>query len=192
MTRASPGLIKIANTNNPNNAQPDKRMYRKVFKFPNPQGFCPHLGRRGKVHKRVVEYRTVTNPHIPPHRKKTLTAVNTPAVPQKRLPTTESVGDGRPLTNAAVIATRTKAETANDMEAALLTSHSSLILLQMNDPGYKLDSLYLCSKSTGAVTSCTRKYLASAGYFRATASRHLARHPVSTSASQSHSPAPGG
>ena len=29
---------------------------------------------------------------------------------------------------------------------------------------------YLCSKSTGAVTSCTRKYLASAGYFRATAS----------------------
>src|SRR5229473_5909790 len=152
MTRASPGLIKIANTNNPNNAQPDKRMYRKVFKFP--------------------------NPHIPPHRKKTLTAVNTPAVPQKRLPTTESVGDGRPLTNAAVIATRTKAETANDMEAALLTSHSSLILLQMNDPGYKLDSLYLCSKSTGAVTSCTRKYLASAGYFRATASRHLARHPV--------------
>lgn len=30
--------------------------------------------------------------------------------------------------------------------------------------------LYLCSKSTGAVTSCTLKYLASAGYFRATAS----------------------
>ena len=30
--------------------------------------------------------------------------------------------------------------------------------------------IYLCSKSTGAVTSCTRKYLASAGYFRATAS----------------------
>jgi hypothetical protein len=29
---------------------------------------------------------------------------------------------------------------------------------------------YLCSKSTGAVTSCTRKYLASAGHFRATAS----------------------
>ena len=29
---------------------------------------------------------------------------------------------------------------------------------------------YLCSKSTGAVTSCTRKYFASAGYFRATAS----------------------
>jgi len=29
---------------------------------------------------------------------------------------------------------------------------------------------HLCSKSTGAVTSCTRKYLASAGYFRATAS----------------------
>jgi hypothetical protein len=29
---------------------------------------------------------------------------------------------------------------------------------------------YLCSKSTGAVTSYTRKYLASAGYFRATAS----------------------
>ena len=29
---------------------------------------------------------------------------------------------------------------------------------------------YLCSKSTGAVTSCTLKYLASAGYFRATAS----------------------
>ena|ERR1700686_1796733 len=29
---------------------------------------------------------------------------------------------------------------------------------------------YLCNKSTGAVTSCTRKYLASAGYFRATAS----------------------
>jgi hypothetical protein len=29
---------------------------------------------------------------------------------------------------------------------------------------------YLCSKSTGAVTSCTRKYLASAGYLRATAS----------------------
>ena len=29
---------------------------------------------------------------------------------------------------------------------------------------------YLCSRSTGAVTSCTRKYLASAGYFRATAS----------------------
>jgi hypothetical protein len=31
-------------------------------------------------------------------------------------------------------------------------------------------NIYLCSKSTGAVTSCTRKYLASAGYFRATAS----------------------
>ncbi len=29
---------------------------------------------------------------------------------------------------------------------------------------------YRCSKSTGAVTSCTRKYFASAGYFRATAS----------------------
>jgi hypothetical protein len=29
---------------------------------------------------------------------------------------------------------------------------------------------YLCSKSTGAVTSCTRKYFASAGYLRATAS----------------------
>jgi len=29
---------------------------------------------------------------------------------------------------------------------------------------------HLCSKSTGAVTSCTRKYLASAGCFRATAS----------------------
>lgn len=29
---------------------------------------------------------------------------------------------------------------------------------------------YLCSKSTGAVTSCTRKYFASAGYFLATAS----------------------
>jgi hypothetical protein len=29
---------------------------------------------------------------------------------------------------------------------------------------------YLCSKSTGAVTSCTLKYLARAGYFRATAS----------------------
>src|ERR1700719_5238064 len=29
---------------------------------------------------------------------------------------------------------------------------------------------HLCSKSTGAVTSCTRKYFASAGYFRATAS----------------------
>jgi len=29
---------------------------------------------------------------------------------------------------------------------------------------------YRCSKSTGAVTSCTLKYLASAGYFRATAS----------------------
>jgi hypothetical protein len=29
---------------------------------------------------------------------------------------------------------------------------------------------YLCSKSTGAVTSCTRKYLARAGHFRATAS----------------------
>src|SRR5215469_5300387 len=34
-----------------------------------------------------------------------------------------------------------------------------------DDKGY-----YLCSKSTGAVTSCTRKYFASAGYFRATAS----------------------
>ena len=32
------------------------------------------------------------------------------------------------------------------------------------------ETLYLCSKSTVAVTSCTRKYLASAGYFRATAS----------------------
>ena len=31
-------------------------------------------------------------------------------------------------------------------------------------------AFYLCSKSTGAVTSCTRKYFASAGYFRATAS----------------------
>jgi hypothetical protein len=30
--------------------------------------------------------------------------------------------------------------------------------------------IYRCSKSTGAVTSCTRKYFASAGYFRATAS----------------------
>ena len=29
---------------------------------------------------------------------------------------------------------------------------------------------YLCSKSTGAFTSCTRKYFASAGYFLATAS----------------------
>ena len=29
---------------------------------------------------------------------------------------------------------------------------------------------YLCSKSTGAVTSCTLKYFASAGYFLATAS----------------------
>jgi hypothetical protein len=29
---------------------------------------------------------------------------------------------------------------------------------------------YLCSRSTGAVTSCTLKYFASAGYFRATAS----------------------
>jgi hypothetical protein len=33
-----------------------------------------------------------------------------------------------------------------------------------------LQFIHLCSKSTGAVTSCTRKYLASAGYFRATAS----------------------
>ena len=37
--------------------------------------------------------------------------------------------------------------------------------------------LYLCSKSTGAVTSCTRKYFASAGCFRCTASQHLARPP---------------
>ena len=29
---------------------------------------------------------------------------------------------------------------------------------------------YLCSKSTGAVTSCTLKYFANAGYFLATAS----------------------
>jgi hypothetical protein len=35
---------------------------------------------------------------------------------------------------------------------------------------FRTSSSYLCSKSTGAVTSCTRKYLASAGYFRATAS----------------------
>ena len=33
-----------------------------------------------------------------------------------------------------------------------------------------LPKSYLCSKSTGALTSCTRKYLASAGYFLATAS----------------------
>ena len=31
-------------------------------------------------------------------------------------------------------------------------------------------NFYRCSKSTGAVTSCTRKYFASAGYLRATAS----------------------
>jgi hypothetical protein len=40
---------------------------------------------------------------------------------------------------------------------------------QSDNPAHK-ELIYLCSKSTGAVTSCTRKYLASAGYFRATAS----------------------
>ena len=38
-----------------------------------------------------------------------------------------------------------------------------------DDPTHK-NRIYRCSKSTGAVTSCTRKYFASAGYFRATAS----------------------
>jgi len=37
-------------------------------------------------------------------------------------------------------------------------------------PSQPTSAFYLCSKSTGAVTSCTRKYLASAGYFLATAS----------------------
>src|SRR5260370_11839722 len=46
-----------------------------------------------------------------------------------------------------------------------------------NDPAHRSPP-YLCSKSTGAVTSCTRKYLSAAGCFRATASRRLARHLV--------------
>ena len=37
-------------------------------------------------------------------------------------------------------------------------------------PRMTMTGVYLCSKSTGALTSCTRKYFASAGYFRATAS----------------------
>src|SRR3984893_18770807 len=59
----------------------------------------------------------------------------------------------------------------------LLSSKQSCNYL-WKGPKPELEAIYLCSKSTGAVTSCTRKYLASAGYFRATASRHLARHLV--------------
>jgi hypothetical protein len=38
-----------------------------------------------------------------------------------------------------------------------------------NEAGLSSILYYLCSKSTGVVTSCTRKYFARAGYFPATA-----------------------
>src|ERR1700684_62734 len=49
-------------------------------------------------------------------------------------------------------------------------SFPSLILSYIHaQPSLAANGPYLCSKSTGAVTSCTRKYFASARYFRAPA-----------------------
>jgi hypothetical protein len=67
------------------------------------------------------------------------------------------------------------------LRAALFADRRIYVLAgSVGDPDECIDSslrmtikkgdCYLCSKSTGAVTWCTRKYFASAGYFRATAS----------------------
>jgi hypothetical protein len=53
---------------------------------------------------------------------------------------------------------------------SVYTALKSFLLGWLSRAGAPAPHNYLCSKSTGAFTSCTRKYFASAGYFRATAS----------------------